>query len=267
MGKIGLDNVKLDYNDNGTVYNALDGLTFDVKEGEFVSLIGSSGCGKSTALSVLSGLRNPDSGTLLIDGQPTTGTGKNRGVVFQHYSLFPWMTVIKNVEYGIRQVFPEIPKKDRLNEAKKYLEKVGLAEFINKYPFQLSGGMQQRAAIARTLAMKPEILLMDEPFGAIDAKNRVVLQDLLLHILEESDEKKTVIFVTHDVDEAILLSDRILFMDQKKISKEIAVNFPRPRNREELIDREAYRTLRKRVVNLFYYESDEKSEVEGGEGI
>ncbi len=267
MGKISLDNVKLNYTDNGTVYNALDGLSFDVKEGEFVSLIGSSGCGKSTALSVLSGLRDPDSGTLLIDGKPTTGTGKNRGVVFQHYSLFPWMTIIKNVEYGIQQVFPDMSKKERINEARKYLEKVGLADFVNKYPFQLSGGMQQRAAIARTLAMKPEILLMDEPFGAIDAKNRVILQDLLLNILEESEEKKTVVFVTHDVDEAILLSDRILFMDQKKISKEIVVNFQRPRNRETLMERESYRSLRKKVVNLFYYESEEKSEVEGGEGI
>ena len=123
MGKIGLDNVKLNYNDNGTVYNALDGLTFDVKEGEFVSLIGSSGCGKSTALSVLSGLRDPDSGTLLIDGQPTTGTGKNRGVVFQHYSLFPWMTVIKNVEYGIRQVFRTNRRKKGLLKLKSILRK------------------------------------------------------------------------------------------------------------------------------------------------
>lgn len=267
MEKISLNNVTLNYTDNGVSFNALDGLTFSVKEGEFVSLIGSSGCGKSTALSVLSGLRNPDSGTLIIDGQETVGTGKNRGVVFQHYSLFPWMTILKNVEYGIRQVFPDIPKKERIAEAKKYLDKVGLSNAVGKYPFQLSGGMQQRAAIARTLAMKPEILLMDEPFGAIDAKNRVILQDLLLEILEESDEKKTVVFVTHDVDEAILLSDRILFMDKKKISKEIDVNFPRPRKREELIDKEGYRTLRKRVVNLFYYESDEKPFVEGGEGI
>lgn len=267
MDKIALENITLDYVDNGTTYHALDGVSFTVKEGEFVSLIGSSGCGKSTVLSILAGLNHQKSGSYRIDGVETSGTGKNRGIVFQHYSLFPWMSVQRNIEFGIQQNFPQMPKKERAAEAKSYLKKVGLEGFEQKFPFQLSGGMQQRAAIARTLAMRTEILLMDEPFGAIDAKNRVILQDLLLEILEKSEDKKTVVFVTHDVDEAILLSDRILFMNQKKIEQEITVNFPRPRNREKLMEKASYRDLRKKIINLFYYEAPESIEVAGGEGI
>lgn len=269
MGKIDLKDICLDYTDNGNVYRALDGVTFSVEEGEFVSIIGSSGCGKSTLLSVLAGLNDPLSGSFQIDGVETRGTGRNRGVVFQHYSLFPWMTIKKNVEFGIKQNFPHLHKKELEKKALKYLENVGLKGFEHKYPFQLSGGMQQRAAIARTLAMETDILLMDEPFGAIDAKNRIILQDLLLKILDEAEQKKTIIFVTHDVDEAILLSDRILFMNDKKIRKDIRVNFPRPRNRETLSELEGYRTLRREVVDLFYYdnESTHNHIFEGGEGI
>lgn len=240
MGKIDLKDICLDYTDNGNVYRALDGVTFSVEEGEFVSIIGSSGCGKSTLLGVLAGLNDPLSGSFQIDGVETRGTGRNRGVVFQHYSLFPWMTIKKNVEFGIKQNFPHLRKKELEKKALKYLENVGLKGFEHKYPFQLSGGMQQRAAIARTLAMETDILLMDEPFGAIDAKNRIILQDLLLKILDEAEQKKTIIFVTHDVDEAILLSEL-----------------------------EGYRTLRREVVDLFYYdnESTHNHIFEGGEGI
>ena len=174
MSKIELKDITLDYTDQGNVYHALDGVTFSVEEGEFVSLIGSSGCGKSTTLSILAGLNNPQSGSFLIDGQETRGSGKDRGVVFQHYSLFPWMSVRKNIEFGIKQNFPKLSKKELTAKAMEYLEKVGLKGFENKYPYQLSGGMQQRAAIARTLAMETDILLMDEPFGAIDAKNPVL---------------------------------------------------------------------------------------------
>lgn len=267
MGKIDLENISLDYIDNGNVYTALDGVTFSVEEGEFVSIIGSSGCGKSTILSVLTGLNDPKSGSFRIDGMETRGTGKNRGVVFQHYSLFPWMTVKRNVEFGIKQNFPKLSRKELSDKAQKYLEKVGLKGFEHKFPHQLSGGMQQRAAIARTLAMETEILLMDEPFGAIDAKNRVILQDLLLDILDKTEKKKTIIFVTHDVDEAILLSDRILFMNQKKIEREIQVPFEKPRNREKLNSDHAYQHLRRKIVDMFYYDEEEKQEFEGGEGI
>lgn len=269
MEKIKFENITLDYlESDGTVYNALDGVSFDINEGEFVSIIGSSGCGKSTILSVLAGLNNPKSGSYKIDGEETRGPGKNRGVVFQHYSLFPWMTIRKNIEFGIRQNFPGQSKKEYTKKADLYLKKVGLNGFENKYPSQLSGGMQQRAAIARTLAMETDILLMDEPFGAIDAKNRIILQDLLMNILDEADKKKTIIFVTHDVDEAVLLSDRILFMKNKKIEKDINVPFDRPRKREVLMERSNFRHFRQKIVNLFYFDEEEKTtEFTGGEGI
>ena len=153
MKKIELKDIFLDYTDNGTSFTALDGVTFSVEEGEFVSIIGSSGCGKSTILSVLAGLNDPKSGSFQIDGTETRGTGKNRGVVFQHYSLFPWMTIRRNVEFGIRQNFKDLSIKELAQKAQTYLKKVGLGGFENKFPFQLSGGMQQRAAMARTLAM------------------------------------------------------------------------------------------------------------------
>lgn len=273
MSKIDFNNISLDYRDgSGQIFTALDGVSFSVEEGEFVSIIGSSGCGKSTILSVLAGLNEPKEGSFEIDGVETRGTGKNRGVVFQHYSLFPWMTMKKNLEFGIKQNFPKLSKKELSDKAREYLIKVGLKGFETKYPSQLSGGMQQRAAIARTLAMESDILLMDEPFGAIDAKNRVILQDLLLDILDHTVPKKTVIFVTHDVDEAILMSNRILFMRNKKIEKEINVPFERPRNREHLMMTGNYQMLRRKIVDLFYYDEQMEEEqngknFEGGAGI
>lgn len=267
MGKIDFKNVTFDYTDNGSVYTVLNGITFSVKKGEFVSIIGASGCGKSTILSLLAGLNVPKSGNYQIDGVEIRGTGKNRGVVFQHYSLFPWMTVKRNVEFGIKQNFPGLSRKKLSDKAQIYLERVGLKGFERKHPFQLSGGMQQRVAIARTLAMETEILLMDEPFGAIDAKNRVILQDLLLALLEHTEQEKTIIFVTHDVDEAILLSDRILFMENKTIERQISVPFSRPRNREKLVTDAEYQELRRKIVDMFYYDKEEETEFKGGEGI
>lgn len=268
MAKIEFNKISLDYQDaDGQPFNALDEISFEIEEGEFVSIIGSSGCGKSTALSVLAGLSEPKSGEYTIDGNKVTGTGRDRGVVFQHYSLFPWMSVKKNVEFGIRQNFPTLNRKELETKAYEYLAKVGLKGFDNKYPSQLSGGMQQRAAIARTLAMETDILLMDEPFGAIDAKNRVILQDLLVEILENTVPKKTIIFVTHDVDEAIYLSDRILFMKNKKIERSIDVPFERPRKRDVLSGSSRYREFRQNIVNLFYYDNEIPNDYEGGEGI
>jgi NitT/TauT family transport system ATP-binding protein len=252
MNKIQLNHAYFDYVDNGKSYNALNDVNFTVKEGEFVALIGSSGCGKSTILSVLSGIRTLNRGEFLIDNAPVNGPGKDRGIVFQHYSLFPWMTSKKNVSFGIKQIHTDIKNKELDEIAREHLQKVGLEGFENKYPFQLSGGMQQRVAIARTLAMQPDIILMDEPFGAIDAKNKVVLQDMLLELLLKEEEKKTIVFVTHDVDEAILLSDRMLFMHNKKIDQDIPVLFKRPRKREELVRSDEYRDLRARIMKLFF---------------
>lgn len=252
MHKIEVSNVSLTYNDDGTIYNALDQMNFSVDAGEFVSIIGSSGCGKSSTLSILAGLREPTEGQYLIDGNVSHGTGRNRGVVFQHYSLFPWMTAEQNIAFGIRQAFPDTTQKEASEIAREYLEKVGLAGFEDKYPYQLSGGMQQRTAIARTLAMQPEILLLDEPFGAIDARNRILLQDLLLDVLGKEKQQKTIVFVTHDVDEAILLSDRILFMDKKHILEEFVVPFSRPRNREQIFQSQEYIHMRQALLGCFF---------------
>ncbi len=264
MHKIEISNVSLTYDDDGTIYNALDQMNFSVEPGEFVSIIGSSGCGKSSTLSILAGLREPTEGQYLIDGHVSHGTGRNRGVVFQHYSLFPWMTAEENVAFGIRQAFPDTTEKEALDIARGYLEKVGLAGFEEKYPYQLSGGMQQRTAIARTLAMQPEILLLDEPFGAIDARNRILLQDLLLEVLSKEKEQKTIVFVTHDIDEAILLSDRILFMDQKHILEEFEVPFSRPRNREIIFQSQEYIQMRQALLSCFFRGIREKI---GGEEV
>lgn len=256
MNKIEIQHLTVNYSEKNSRFTALQDVSFSVGAGEFVSVIGSSGCGKSTLLSVLEGINKPSEGTILIDGKPISGTGTDRGVVFQQYSLFPWMSARKNVAFGIKQAKKDISRADRMKIADEFLNKVGLEAFKHKYPSQLSGGMQQRVAIARALAMDTDILLMDEPFGAIDAKNRTVLQELLLELWEGNgtQEKKTVVFVTHDIDEAILLSDRIIMMSASpgKVYKEIAVPFKRPRNRAELVQTSEYGAFRNELLSLFY---------------
>lgn len=259
--KIRLDNVSFRYPDEAGRKNdkkdaasrgQIEDLSFTVNEGEFVSIIGGSGCGKSTTLSLIAGLNKADGGKLYIDEKEIDGPGKDRGVVFQHYALFPWMRARKNVEFGIRQVM-DLDRKELRARADRYLDLVGLSGEGGKFPYQLSGGMQQRVSIARLLAMETDILLMDEPFGAVDAKNRVILQDLLLRLLEkDTEKKKTVVFVTHDIDEAILLSDRILFMKGRKIFKELTVPLPHPRDRELIVMSRQYTEFRKELFALFY---------------
>lgn len=269
MSKIKIQNLTVDYTEKNKSFTALQDISFSVEAGEFVSVIGSSGCGKSTLLSVLEGINAPTKGEIFIDGKQVHGTGTDRGVVFQHYSLFPWMTAKKNVAFGIKQVKKDLPKLERLHIADKFLDKVGLSDFKNKYPGQLSGGMQQRVAIARALAMDTDILLMDEPFGAIDAKNRTILQELLLELWEGdgTQEKKTVIFVTHDIDESILLSDRIVMLSASpgRVYKEIPVPFERPRNRSELVQTKEYGVFRNELISLFY--SDIVDKIGGSEVV
>jgi NitT/TauT family transport system ATP-binding protein len=260
MGKISLQNVSLNYKDQNSTFCAIKNINVSIKEGEFVSIIGPSGCGKSTLLSLLTGLSFPTDGYVLLDGKQVQGTGTERGVVFQHYSLFPWMSARKNLIFGLKQAYRLKSKKDLEAIADKYLSLVGLKDFKNKYPSQLSGGMQQRVAIARAFAMNPSVLLMDEPFGAVDAKNRVILQEQLLNLWDNGSERKTVILVTHDIDEAILLSDRIIVMSASPgtVKKEITIDFKRPRDRSFLIRSEKYANLRNRLVNLFYDDLVEK---------
>lgn len=252
MSKIEIKDLVLNYQETGKnhTFLALDHINLNIEEGEFVCIIGPSGCGKSTLLSVLEGLNQATSGEVRINGKIINSTGPERGVVFQHYSLFPWLTARKNVAFGIKQVNKKISSKDADKTAYEYLIKVGLTDFADKLPAQLSGGMQQRVAIARALAMNTEILLMDEPFGAIDAKNRLSLQELVSKIYKT--EKKTVVFVTHDVDEALLLADRIVFMEPKRIYKDIKINFERPRDRDTLIQNPEYIKLRRQLLQYFY---------------
>jgi NitT/TauT family transport system ATP-binding protein len=254
LGKIEIENLTVAYEEKGSIFTALEDVTFSVAEGEFVSVIGSSGCGKSTLLSVLEGIRKPTGGRIAIDGAPVTGAGADRGVVFQQYSLFPWMTARRNVAFGVKQAKRGLKSRDALRVADEYLEKVGLTDHRHKYPSRLSGGQQQRVAIARALAMDTDILLMDEPFGAIDAKNRTILQELLLKLWDGEARKKTVVFVTHDIDEAIFLSDRIVMLTNSpgRVYREVEVPFARPRDRASLVRTGQYGEFRNVLMSLFF---------------
>ena len=248
--KIEINNVNFNYVDNKNTFGALKDINLIVKKGEFVCLLGSSGCGKSTLLSLLNGLNKVTSGDILIDGNRITGPGPGRAVVFQQYSLFPWLTAKGNVKFGIKQSGKKYKRKERDVLALKYLESVGLGASADKYPNQLSGGMQQRVAVARALALEADILLMDEPFGAIDPKLRLELQELVSKLSKEN--KKTVVFVTHDIDEAILLADRIVVMEPARIRSILPVKFPHPRKREDLINQPEYEILHRQLISLFY---------------
>jgi NitT/TauT family transport system ATP-binding protein len=264
MSGIEIQELSLVYKTGREKFLALDNINTRIEDGEFVCIVGSSGCGKSTLLGVLEGLMTPSSGRVLIDGKPIHGTGPERAVVFQQYTLFPWMNAIQNVMFGIKQVRRDLSVKQLEDTGMEFLHKVGLKDFMYKLPGEMSGGMQQRVAIARALAVNPKILLMDEPFGAIDAKTRLTLQEMLLKLWAEDEKKKTVVFVTHDIDEAILLADKILFMAPKRISHEIPVTMPRPRDRDSMYDNKKFRDLRNRLVILFYNEVKEQI---GGEEV
>ena len=252
--RIDVNNLRVVYADRGDQFTALDNVSFSVEPGEFVSVIGASGCGKSTLLAVLEGLLAPESGSVSVDGKQVDGPGPERSVVFQQYSLFPWMTALGNVEFALAQARPELKRRERRELAAEYLKKVALESFEHRFPKELSGGQQQRVAIARALAEDGEVLLMDEPFGAIDARNRAILQDLLLDLWEgnESDKRKTVVFVTHDLEEAILLSDRIIMMEPGRIRAVFNVPIPRPRHRLTLLQNPEYTAFRSELAKIFF---------------
>jgi NitT/TauT family transport system ATP-binding protein len=209
---------------------SLDRVSLDIEEGEFVTLVGPSGCGKSTMLNLIGGLLHPTSGRVEVGGEVVKGPGPDRGVIFQQYALFPWLTAKQNVEFGLR--LQGLSRADRAEKAQHYLELVGLGEFGNALPKELSGGMKQRAAIARAYAVNPSVLLMDEPFGALDALTRVQMQDELLHTWEK--ERRTIVFITHDVDEAVYLANRVVVMSPRpgRISEIIDVPLSYPRTEE-----------------------------------
>ena len=247
--KISARDVQMDYAARGASdrVRVLEGFDLDVREGEFLSVLGPSGCGKSTFLGILAGLTERTGGRIAIDGQPLAGINRNQGVVFQGYALFPWLTVLDNIAVGLD--IRGVAKAARRRTAQEYLELVGLHGFGERYPHEISGGMKQRVAIARSLAYEPDVLLMDEPFAALDAQTREVLQGELLRIWEQ--HRKTIVFITHSLDEAIFLSDRIAVMTRRPGTVKQIIDVPLPRPRApELRNAEAFVRLRQQAWDI-----------------
>ncbi len=236
---------------NGGRYVALKNIELEIKEGEFISLIGHSGCGKSTLLNMIAGLDRATAGGVILEGREITEPGPDRMVVFQNYSLLPWLSVRENIALAVDEVYRRQPKGERKSIIEHHIELVGLQNSANKRPNELSGGMKQRVAIARALAIRPKLLLLDEPFGALDALTRGGLQEQLMHICEES--RVTAVMVTHDVDEALLLSDRVVMLTngpESRIGQILTVDLPRPRQRMEVVKHPDYYPMRSEIINF-----------------
>ncbi|HLW47935.1 MAG TPA: ABC transporter ATP-binding protein [bacterium] len=231
----------------GTV-SAFEGLSFDVYDNEILCLVGPSGCGKTTLLRCIDGLVPLSAGRILLDGAAVTGPPPRMAMVFQHFGLFPWKTVEANIAYGLR--FANVPRPEAASRVARALRLVGLDAFGPAYPYQLSGGMQQRVGLARALAIDPDVLLMDEPFAALDAQTREILQEEMLRILEQ--ERKTIVFVTHSIDEALLLGDRVIVLTHRpgRVRETVTVPYGRPRSLEAMRADPAFGALRARVWNL-----------------
>ncbi|MCI7596850.1 MAG: ABC transporter ATP-binding protein [Lachnospiraceae bacterium] len=249
--KVRIDKVKKIFNTRNGEMVALNGVSLDIMENEFICVVGPSGCGKSTLLNIIAGLLEPTSGKVYCDGEEVVGTGTERGVVFQQYALFPWMTVKKNVMFGLN--LKGIKGQEAEDIAMKYIKMVQLEDFINHYPKELSGGMKQRVAIARAYAVNPSVLLMDEPFGALDAQTRTQLQSELLETWEK--ERKTCFFITHDVDEAIILAQKVIIMSARpgRIKEIVDVDIPYPRTQETKLTPE-FLELKNHIWSQVYQE-------------
>ncbi len=230
--------------DDGTVTQALADVNLDIRDQEFICMVGPSGCGKTTLLRIIAGLETPTAGEVTVDGNAVIGPDPKRGMVFQEYSLFPWRRVIDNVAFGLEM--KGVGKEERRKTADHYIDMVGLSQFRNAYPFELSGGMRQRVAIARALANDPDVLLMDEPFGALDAQTRNRMQRELLSLWAET--KQTIVFVTHSVDEAVYLADRIVVLSQRPgtVREIISIPWSRPRDRTSA----EFAEVRRRVLDM-----------------
>jgi len=253
-----IDGVRKVFDTKKGVFCALEGISLDIRAGEFVSLIGHSGCGKSTLLNIVAGLLRPTGGHVFLANREVTGPGPDRGVVFQNHSLLPWLTCFENVHLAVERVFGATEKKSALKErVHRALELVQLGQAEHKYPHELSGGMKQRVGIARALSIEPKVLLLDEPFGALDALTRARLQDELMKIVAPNGKgaESTVLMVTHDVDEAVLLSDRVVMMTNgpaATIGGILAVDLPRPRDRIALAGNRQYVALRAELLEFLY---------------
>jgi NitT/TauT family transport system ATP-binding protein len=250
-GRIECRSLRKTYRDlaEGTEILALDGMTLDIEPREFLTLLGPSGCGKSTLLNIIAGFEKPDSGAVWVDGRPVERPGPDRGVVFQDYTLFPWLNAQQNVEYGLRE--KGLKGAEAAGIAGHFLDMVGLAGFEKRYPHELSGGMKQRVALIRVLAIDPQILLMDEPFAAVDAQTRTILQEELQRLWLQT--RKTVVFVTHSVDEAIYLADRVAVMTARPgVAKAVvSIRLPRPRD----VTADAFNEYRREITLLIEVEA------------
>lgn len=243
----------------GGEFTVFENANFGIEKGEFVCILGHSGCGKSTIMNILAGLADPTSGVVKMDGQHVSGPSLDRGVVFQNYSLLPWLTALKNVTFGVQARFPNWDKAKVIEHSTAFLEKVGLTgDTINRKPSQLSGGMRQRVSIARAFANEPKLLLLDEPFGALDALTRGTIQDELIKVWSDTDQ--TVFMITHDIDEAILLADRILLMTNgpmAQVAESVEITIPRPRKRTDIVDHPNYYAIRNHLVQFLGQRSAE----------
>jgi len=255
LARLRVDQVSLRYRTpEGGTFAALEKVSFEVPDQQFAVIVGPSGCGKSSLLYLTAGLSEPTEGDIYVGGQRVDGPGADRGMVFQSYTLFPWLTVRENVEFGLKR--RGLPAAERKEIVDYYLNEVGLANFAGNYPKQLSGGMMQRVAIARALANDPQILLMDEPFGALDSQTRMQMQKLLLRVWDHS--KKTVVFVTHDIDEAILLGDRVYVMGARpgRIKRILDVPIERPRSLDMVMDRQ-FIEMKREILGLLHDDLEE----------
>ena len=256
---IEINNLSMKYSSGKGDFQVLDNLNLQIRRGEFIAIIGPSGCGKSTLLDIIAGLVHPSGGEVVINGNPINGPGPDRGMVFQDYSLFPWMNIIDNLVFAIEHT-NGLKGQSAREKAEQYIDAVGLSAFQNSYPMMLSGGMRQRLAIARMFSMGSSIFLMDEPFGALDSLNRIYMQELLLHLWIKSDSEKSIVLVTHDIDEAIFLADRVIVMSPNpgRIIEDIDIPFQRPRERENTLRTPEYVELRSHLLSVLYGEMIEQ---------
>ena len=245
MSGLSLEDVSLSYGEQ----HILERIALSIAQGQLVSILGASGSGKSSLLRLVAGLEQPSAGRLLWQGAELEGPSLERGIVFQDYALFPWLNMRDNVALAITQARPKTPRREALREAEEHLVRVGLADTAGRHPFELSGGMQQRGAIARAFALGSPLLLLDEPFGALDPVNRARLQDLLAEEWRRARPAKTVLFITHDVDEALYLGDRVIILGSSpgRVITDLEVPFERPRTRRELLSDARFRELRQRI--------------------
>lgn len=268
MAFLEVKNASIGFGSYSERYEVLDNVNLKVEKNEFVAIIGFSGSGKSTLMSLLAGLVAPDQGEVLLDGKPCGAPGPDRGIVFQNYSLLPWLSVYGNIELAVKQVFPEMTKSDRMSYIQRYIDMVSLTGAEWKKPHELSGGMRQRLSLARTMSMQPQILLLDEPLSALDALTRSVLQDEIVRLWEE--DKRTVIMITNDVDEAVLMADRIVPLTpgpKATLGREFAVTLPRPRDRTTLNFNPDFKKLRNEVTRYMMQNNEEAKQLRVADDI